>query len=65
MAEGPVRDPRFDGHRDFELSSLSTVDKLLYMSMQIELRHYIRTHIRRVDESRPDSSAPGRPDPIT
>jgi len=49
MGGKSVRDPRFDGHRDFELRSLSTVDKRLYMSMQIEQRHYIRIHVGRVD----------------
>lgn len=65
MADQGDRDPRFDGHRDFDLKSLSTKDKLLYMSLQIELRHYIRTHVRRVDEPRPDSRDPANPDPTT
>ena len=63
MAEQPVRDPRFDGHREFDLKSLSTKDKLLYMSLQIELRHYIRTHVRRVDDPRRDTGVRSKPDP--
>ncbi|MDY0297839.1 MAG: hypothetical protein RB296_11025 [Acidobacteriota bacterium] len=65
MAEQGDRDPRFDGHREFDLKFLSTKDKLLYISLQIELRHYIRTRVRRVDDPRPDSNAPAKPDPTT
>jgi len=42
-------DPMFDGHRVFDLAQLSTVDKLRYLSMQIELRHYVRSRVRRID----------------
>lgn len=47
-------DPMFDGHRELELSKLSTVEKLRYMSMQIELLHYVRTKVRRCTP--PDSN---------
>jgi len=40
-------DSDFDGHLEFRLRDLSTVDKLRYMSMQIELHHYIRTHVHK------------------
>lgn len=44
-------DPLFDGHPEFLLRNLSVVDKLRYMSMQIELHHYIRTHVQKVSSS--------------
>ena len=48
MTEQQKPDPMFDGHLEFDFSKLSTIDKLRYMSMQIELHHYIRTKVRRV-----------------
>ena len=53
-------DPLFDGHPEFNLHDLSVVDKLRYMSMQIELRHYIRTHVRKVSSSQPETKRGGK-----
>ncbi len=48
----------FDGHLEFRLRDLSTVDKLRYMSMQIELHHYIRTHVHKSTPEKRDGARP-------
>ena len=50
--------PDFDGHLEFRLRDLPPVEKLRYMSMQIELHHYIRTHVRK---SSPEKRTEPRP----
>jgi len=41
-------DPAFDGHLEYPLSKMNPKEKLLYLSMQIELRHFIKHNVRKI-----------------
>ncbi len=41
-------DPAFDGHLEKDLTRMSAKEKLLYLSEQIELRHFIKKNVRKV-----------------
>lgn len=40
--------PDFDGHLEKRLRDLSPKDKLLYLSQQMELMHFVRHKVKRV-----------------
>lgn len=41
-------DPNFDGHLEMDVKKMNPKEKLLYMSRQIQLRHFIKTKVRKV-----------------
>jgi hypothetical protein len=41
-------DPFFDGHLEKDIRTMTAKEKLLYLSRQIELRHFIKDHVKRV-----------------
>ncbi len=41
-------DPKFDGHLEKDLVSMSPKEKLMYISMQIKLKHFIETNVKQV-----------------
>lgn len=40
--------PDFDGHLEKPLKEMTPKEKLLYLSLQIELRHQVRTRVKKV-----------------
>ena len=40
--------PDFDGHLERRLRDLSPKEKLLYLSQQMELMHFVRNKVKRV-----------------
>ncbi len=40
--------PDFDGHLERRLRDLSPKEKLLYLSQQMELMHFVRHKVKRV-----------------
>lgn len=43
-------DPDFDGHLEKELKDMTPEEKFLYLSMQIEFKHAVRTQVKRVSK---------------
>jgi hypothetical protein len=43
-------DPLFDGHLEMDITKMSPKDKLLYISRQIQLKHFIETKVKRVSK---------------
>jgi hypothetical protein len=46
-------DPLFDGHLEMDVTKMSPKEKLLYLSRQIQLKHFIETKVRKI--SKPDN----------
>jgi len=44
----PKIHPDFDGHLEKPLKDMTPKEKLLYLSMQIELRHFIKNNVKRI-----------------
>ena len=40
--------PDFDGHLEQDVTKMNPKEKLLYMSRQIRLRHFIKTKVKKV-----------------
>lgn len=40
--------PDFDGHQEKTLKEMDPIDKLLYLSMQIQFRYEVRNKVKRV-----------------
>lgn len=47
-----IPDPLFDGHLETDVTRMSPKEKLLYISRQIQLKHFIEKKVRRV--TKPD-----------
>ena len=43
-------DPQFDGHLSMDVRTMSTEEKLMYLSRQIELRHFIGKNVKKVSK---------------
>lgn len=43
-------DPLFDGHLETDITKLSPKDKLLYISRQIQLKHFIETKVKKISK---------------
>ncbi len=43
-------DPLFDGHLQMDITKLSPKDKLLYISRQIQLKHFIETKVKKISK---------------
>lgn len=41
-------DPLFDGHLEMNVTRMSPKEKLLYISRQIQLKHFIEKKVRKV-----------------
>lgn len=41
-------DPLFDGHLEKDVTKMSPKEKLLYLSLQIQFRHFIKTKVKKV-----------------
>ncbi len=41
-------DPLFDGHLEKDVTKMAPKEKLLYLSMQIQLRHFIEARVKKV-----------------
>lgn len=41
-------DPFFDGHLEMDIAKMAPKEKLLYLSRQIQLRHFIKTKVKKV-----------------
>jgi hypothetical protein len=41
-------DPLFDGHLEMDVTKMSPKEKLLYLSRQIQLKHFIETKVRKI-----------------
>lgn len=45
----PLRpDPLFDGHLETDVTRMSPKEKLLYISRQIQFKHFIEKNVRKV-----------------
>jgi hypothetical protein len=44
----------FDGHLEKPISEMTPREKLIYLSAQIELRRYVREHVRKIPKDRKD-----------
>jgi hypothetical protein len=43
-----IADPLFDGHLEMDVTKMSPKEKLLYLSRQIQLKHFIKKKVRKV-----------------
>lgn len=43
-------DPLFDGHLEMDITKMAPKEKLLYLSRQIQLRHFIKTKVKKVSK---------------
>lgn len=43
-------DPHFDGHLSMDVRMMSPEEKLMYLSRQIELRHFIGKNVKKVSK---------------
>lgn len=43
-------DPLFDGHLETDVTRMTPKEKLLYISRQIQLRHFIERKVRKVPQ---------------
>lgn len=46
-----ITDPHFDGHLEMDVTKMSPKEKLLYLSRQIQLKHFIETKVRKISKS--------------
>ena len=45
-------DPHFDGHLEMDVTKMSPKEKLLYLSRQIQLKHFIETKVRKIPKTK-------------
>ena len=43
-----IKDKMFDGHLEKELKDMTPKKKLLYLSMQIDLKYFIKNKVKKV-----------------
>lgn len=51
MRKEKKTDPLFDGHLEKDLSKMNVKEKLLYISHQIQLKHYIKNKVKKISST--------------